>query len=102
MTTHLIVGTIPGPALPFDAHSDLNLIKIEALQSRLDYLLKLYNLRCAEVAELRRQIAEQEELCAGLADDLEACYALQDQGAEALAALAAQEVGEEVGHVRDR
>ena len=93
MTTHLMVGTIPGPALPFDAHSDLNLIKIEALQSRLDYLLKLYNLKCQEIAELRQRMVDLEELCDGLAADLEEVYSLHDQGAEALAALAAQEVG---------
>lgn len=98
MTPKLTVGPIPVPALRFDHHSDLNLIKIEALQSRLDYLLKLYNLKCQETAELRRQLAELETLCAGLAADLEAAYALHDQGAEALAALAAQEVS----HVWDQ
>lgn len=90
--TSLIVATIPGPVLPFSGSTDLNLLKIAALQSRLDYLLKLYNLKIAEVAELRQRFAGLEELCDGLAADLEAAYALHDQGAEALAALAAQEV----------
>jgi hypothetical protein len=90
--TALIVGTIPGPVLPFSVSTDLNLLKIAALQTRLDYLLKLYNLKIAEVAELHRRYADLEELCDGLAADLEAAYALHDQGAGALAALAAQEV----------
>jgi len=92
MTTSLIVGTIPGPVLPFDQHSDLSVIKVRALQCRLDYLARLYALKCAELAELHRRFADLEELCDGLAADLEAAYALHDQGAAALAALAAQEV----------
>lgn len=93
--TRLLVGTIPGPVLPLQGSTDLNQLKIAALQVRFDYLCKLYDLKCSEAAHLRRQLIELDGLCAGLAEDLEAAYALQDQGAAALAAQAAQEVDDE-------
>ena len=85
----------PIPAIPFDEHTNLDAEMVNNLITRLRSYQAALKARIAEVAELRAQVAALQVICDGLAEDLEAVYDCQDQGARALAAQAAEEVRDE-------
>jgi len=87
----LIVGDIPGPVVGFDNKTNLQNVKIQVLIARVNTLQSVCALQAAEIVELRRALAGCRELADELAQELEAVYGLQDQGACALAAAAAAE-----------
>lgn len=86
MADNAILAAVRLPAIPFDPHADLTAAMVENLIQRLRGTQEALARRIAEVAELRTQVAGLQSLCDRLAEDLEACYECQDQGARALAA----------------
>jgi len=90
---NLLVVEIPGPVGVLTNKTDLNAVKVDVTLARLSTPQSVCLLQEQEIKALRREVAELKALADGLASDLEAAYDLQDQGAAALAALAAQEVG---------
>lgn len=88
-----LVDGVPGPVIPFNPATDLQCAKIDALLARVRTLQSVCALQAQEILGLRRELLAERELADSLAADLEAAYALQDQGAAALAVLAEVERG---------
>lgn len=89
---NLLVADIPGPVAVLHDKTDLNAVKVDVTLARLHTLQSICLLQEQEIKSLRREVADLTTLCDELAAELEAVYGLQDQGAAALAAIAAAEV----------
>ena len=88
---NILVKGIPGPVIPFCGTTDLQKAKIDALLARVRTLQSICALQMQQIKELRRDLDERTALADELAQELESVYGLQDQGACALAAVAAEE-----------
>ena len=89
---NLLVAEIPGPVAALTPQTNLNVVKVNVALARLHTLQSVLLLQEQEIKTLRREVADLTALADELAAELEAVYGLQDQGACALAALAAWEV----------